>query len=851
MTTSGTSQQFGKYQIIEELGRGGFATVYRARDITLDRDVALKILHPQLLTDSVFVQRFRQEARTLATLRHPNIVTIYEVSEIEGRLFIAAELAHGSSLAQLIVAREHLPWDETLALLRPICTALDYAHGRGIIHRDLKPANILLDAERGPLLTDFGFARLMEASSVSLSLSGGVAGTPGYIAPEVWEQNIATAHVDVYALGCIVYELLVGQVLFAGQTPIQVMRAHDRGPQMPETWPEGVPPEITAVLHKALAHEPANRYQSAGALWYALKDVELEARSSQEATTVMDVAAEWRREVETAMSDGDWSIARMALGRWLAMTPDDPDALAAKARLDQATTTFAGGAETEPLPVLERREHTQPTDRVTLTQPRRRSVLAWTLVSLLVLTMGIGGVVASGVIDPTRTSSSLGLPTDSSTSAVIERPTAGENVDEGLSTQNDSAELKLTTTSSALASTSNVTNTPPPVDTLSPVDTPPPVDTPLPTSTFTATPIPEPRCSVATSGLNLRTGPNTLFPSRRGLSSGTSLKPLAKAPGEQWFKVVVEESGEEGWVGSRFVQCEHVDLGSLPVDPGPPLPSPTNTPLPSPTNTPLPPPTNTPLQPTLTPTSPPPPTPTYTPQPFLVTGVTMRAPVSTSATCPSQVIFSAEIAVNQAGKVTYQWEYSDGVKSTTRTVTFSSAGSQLVEEARPGNQGDTAQRAAAVRILSPNALVSDPISYTLNCSAPAPRQARVTVTFTRIDIHDDADSGFNGDGEMWLDLRVNNSSGRWPGSGNKGIEDDKSYTIDQSISVNLYENQELAIYAKGTEDDDSSGNDNMGSVDKRYPNSQSWSTKGSESARSTCNDGCYTIHYTIKVNWLN
>jgi serine/threonine protein kinase/Tol biopolymer transport system component len=263
-------QQFGKYRILGELGRGGFATVFRAVDTTLEREVALKILYPQMLADPTFVQRFRQEARTLAALRHPQIVTVYEAGEAEGRLFIAMDLVNGPSLAQSIARRGRVPWGEALDLLRPVCEVLDYAHGQGVVHRDLKPANILLDRQRGALLTDFGFARLIGESSVILSMSGGVLGTPGYIAPEVWDGSAAEAPADIYALGCIVYEVLTGETLFRGQTPMQVMRAHDRGPAFPEAWPDGVPVGIGAVLGKALARDPDRRFANAGALWQAL-----------------------------------------------------------------------------------------------------------------------------------------------------------------------------------------------------------------------------------------------------------------------------------------------------------------------------------------------------------------------------------------------------------------------------------------------------------------------------------------------------------------------------------------------------------------------------------------------------
>ncbi len=275
-------KQFGKYRILEKLGAGGFATVYKAVDTSLDREVALKILHPPLLTDQRFVQNFRQEAKTLAALRHPQIITVYEVGDADGRLFIAMDLAHGLSLAQSIAKRGRIPWDEMLAVLRPVCDALDYAHGQKVVHRDLKPANLLIDMQRGALLTDFGFARLMAENTASMTMSGGIVGTPGYMAPEVWENNAADAPVDIYALGCIVYEMLTGDVLFQGQTPIQAMRAHDRGPQLPAVWPEDVPEGIATVLGKALAHDPAERYPSAGALWLALSELETQAQTARE-----------------------------------------------------------------------------------------------------------------------------------------------------------------------------------------------------------------------------------------------------------------------------------------------------------------------------------------------------------------------------------------------------------------------------------------------------------------------------------------------------------------------------------------------------------------------------------------
>jgi alpha-glucoside transport system substrate-binding protein len=333
--TEPTFQTLGRYTIRAEIGRGGFATVYQALDASLNREVALKVLHPQMSADRTFVERFRKEARTLAGLRHPHIITVYEVSEVEGRLFIAMELAHGPSLAQAIADRKRFPWADTLALVRPVSEALDYAHGQGVVHRDLKPANILLDAERGPLLTDFGFARLLGDTSASMSVSGGILGTPAYIAPEVWELDTATPAADIYALGCIVYEMLTGDVLFVGKTPMQSMRAHDRGPQFPADWPADVPPGFSAALQVALARKPENRYPKPTTFWHALNDLEANAQVAREQAERQVVADQWKAEVTEAMAAGEWSAAKMAVGRWLSITPDDAQALAARQEIER------------------------------------------------------------------------------------------------------------------------------------------------------------------------------------------------------------------------------------------------------------------------------------------------------------------------------------------------------------------------------------------------------------------------------------------------------------------------------------------------------------------------------------
>jgi uncharacterized cupredoxin-like copper-binding protein len=366
-------RQLGKYRIVGELGAGGFATVFKAVDTTLDREVALKILHPPLLTDRRFVHNFRQEAKTLAVLRHPHIITIYEIGEIDDRIFIAMDLARGVSLAKAIASRQRIAWNATLALLKPICDALDYAHEQSVVHRDLKPANILIDKQRGALLSDFGFAKLLAENSASMTMSGGIVGTPGYIAPEVWENNAANPPVDIYALGCIVYEMLTGDVLFKGQTPMQAMRAHDRGPQFPDTWPDDVPAKIGSTLAKALARDPAARYANAGAFWQALNERESQAQTAREAAQRAEaakqaaarraeeakqeaeqraaLAAQWRAEAERALDENNVTAAKMALGRWRAVAPDDPAIRDAQERLERLTAPAQSKVASQPKPI--------------------------------------------------------------------------------------------------------------------------------------------------------------------------------------------------------------------------------------------------------------------------------------------------------------------------------------------------------------------------------------------------------------------------------------------------------------------------------------------------------------------
>jgi len=264
------AEQFGKYEIAEVIGQGAFGTVFRAVDSSLGRVVALKVLHPILMTDEVWVNRFRREGTAMARLHHPHIAVIYEIGELDGRLFIAMQYVPGPNLGQRLKEDGPLAWEEALRIAGDIAGALDHAHRAGVLHRDLKPENILLGPD-GPVLTDFGVARLIGESRMGSTLSaGGVVGTPHYIAPEVWRGQPSTPAADTYALACIVAEMLTGKRLYDGPSTPAVMHAHFQPPELPAEWPVETPPGLSDVLQRALSQEPDARYAAAGEFASAL-----------------------------------------------------------------------------------------------------------------------------------------------------------------------------------------------------------------------------------------------------------------------------------------------------------------------------------------------------------------------------------------------------------------------------------------------------------------------------------------------------------------------------------------------------------------------------------------------------
>ena len=262
-------RRIASYMLLEQIGYGGMAVVYRARQETLDRTVAVKILSENMAASSEFMERFRREARTAANLRHPNVITVHDFGEDErGVPYLVMEFIEGPTLADLMDAGlddERIP-----DLLDQIAAGLDYAHARGVIHRDIKPGNVLMTEEGRAVLADFGLAWLLEGAQ--LTLTGGVIGTPEYMSPEQAAGHPFDHRADVYALGIVLYEMLVGERPFISETPIGMLLQHlqDTAPSVLVARPD-LPAAVGDVLAKALVKDPADRYSSAGELARAFR----------------------------------------------------------------------------------------------------------------------------------------------------------------------------------------------------------------------------------------------------------------------------------------------------------------------------------------------------------------------------------------------------------------------------------------------------------------------------------------------------------------------------------------------------------------------------------------------------
>jgi len=249
----------GRYEVEELVGHGGMSSVYKAHDTLLERHVALKILHEQYSSDADFVERFKREARSVAQLQHPNIVTVIDRGEEDERQYIVFEYIEGENLKELVVRKGRLDLKEALEIALEVAQGLAFAHQQGLVHRDVKPQNVLLNGDGRAKVTDFGIARSVDVDG--MTETGTVLGTSNYIAPEQASGQRVDAHTDVYALGAVLYELLAGDVPFPGESFVAVAmkHVHEPPPNVLDARSD-VPLRVAAAIDRALEKDPEQRF---------------------------------------------------------------------------------------------------------------------------------------------------------------------------------------------------------------------------------------------------------------------------------------------------------------------------------------------------------------------------------------------------------------------------------------------------------------------------------------------------------------------------------------------------------------------------------------------------------------
>jgi serine/threonine protein kinase/Flp pilus assembly protein TadD len=285
-------ENVGPYRVIEQLGSGGMATVFKAYHPSLDRYVAIKVLHPAFKEDPQFFERFKREARIVAKLEHPNIIPVYDFNEHKGEPYLVMRYVEGETLKPKMQGKP-MPPAEVLRLMRPVCEALAYAHEQGVLHRDIKPSNIMVTQDGSIFVTDFGLARMVQAGESTLSQDM-MVGTPQYISPEQARGiKDLDGRTDIYSMGVVLYEMLTGQVPFSADTPFATVHDHIYTPLPPPSKINPhIDPAVERMLLKALAKNPNDRFATVNDLREALEttlDAEI-AKAPTVAQTTVDVS---------------------------------------------------------------------------------------------------------------------------------------------------------------------------------------------------------------------------------------------------------------------------------------------------------------------------------------------------------------------------------------------------------------------------------------------------------------------------------------------------------------------------------------------------------------------------------
>lgn len=565
--------RLGPYLIVEEIGRGGMATVYRAEQERVNRNVAVKVIHRAIALDSTAVERFQREAQVIASLEHPHILPVYDYNPTSDPPYIVMRYLPTGTLKN-ILERGPIPLVEVVYLFRQIASALAYAHRQGVIHRDIKPSNIMIDAEGNAFLTDFGVARMIE--SEELTGSGIAVGTPGYMAPEQGMGLFVDGRSDVYSLGVMLFEMFTGKAPYTAETPMGIILKHINDPVPSATaLNKALPPEIDLILSRAMAKEPASRYETVNEL---VQDLAKAIGGSS------DVTPTQLRKAATATIN-ELQVKR-ATATSQATNQQQPDPL-----------TYMGQDIDDPPTAYIPRETTPPPPPK---YPRRNIPLIGGLVAAcLISLLGAALIINTRQQNTNATATARYLVALAATEeAVTAAAATGEAVAASTATQSYLAiQTQEAATAIALAFTVTSTASPTPSYTPSPSFTPTvtalPTDTPAPsfTPTFTATSTPTATATLTPSHTPTHTPTATWTPSHTPTPTATAT--------------------------------------ATPTATETPTATPTDTPTPTPTDTPTPTPTAT-HTPTLTPS----PTATLT---FTPTITNTPAPTFTPVPSPTPI----------------------------------------------------------------------------------------------------------------------------------------------------------------------------------------------------------------------
>jgi len=270
------NSNIGRYHILEQLGQGGMATVYKAYDTRLERDVAIKVIRTELFGNAIIeriLKRFEREAKALARLDHPNIIKVHDYGEYNGAPYLVMQYVRAGTLKER--TGQPMPWKQAVQIILPVARALAYAHNEGILHRDVKPSNILVTSQNEPILSDFGIAKILEdEEGQTLTGTGVGVGTPEYMAPEQGLGKDVDGRADVYALGVVMYELLTGRKPYTADTPLAVLLKQVNDPlPRPRDYVSNLPDEVERVIFKALAKKPEDRYPDMVAFAKSVEDL--------------------------------------------------------------------------------------------------------------------------------------------------------------------------------------------------------------------------------------------------------------------------------------------------------------------------------------------------------------------------------------------------------------------------------------------------------------------------------------------------------------------------------------------------------------------------------------------------